>query len=90
MQARAGGVDELLQSGVLEGVGGDTDSHSPGFGATITRFLPTSFRNAFSLAFLRATPASAVTGSACPVPRTAMSHVASGGRTVEPVTEEDF
>ena len=56
MQARAGGVDELLQSGVLEGVGGDTDSHSPGFGATITRFLPTSFRNAFSLAFLRATP----------------------------------
>ncbi len=33
---------------------------------------------------------SAVTGNVCPVPRAAMSSAASGGRTVEPVTEEDF
>ena len=34
--------------------------------------------------------AGAVTGSVCPVPRVTMSPAASGGRTVEPVTEEDF
>jgi hypothetical protein len=34
--------------------------------------------------------ANAVTGNVCPVPRAAMSSAASGGRTVEPVTEEDF
>jgi len=33
---------------------------------------------------------SAITGHVCPVPRAAMSPAASGGRTVEPVTEEDF
>jgi aryl-alcohol dehydrogenase-like predicted oxidoreductase len=32
----------------------------------------------------------AVTGNVCPVPPAAMSPAASGGRTVEPVTEEDF
>ena len=32
---------------------------------------------------------SAVTGNVCPIPRAAMSPAASGGRTVEPVTEED-
>jgi hypothetical protein len=32
----------------------------------------------------------AVTGNVCPVPRAAISSAASGGRTVEPVTEEDF
>src|ERR1019366_5522091 len=33
---------------------------------------------------------SAVTGNVCPVPRAAMSSAASGGRTVDPVAEEDF
>src|SRR6266516_1868294 len=44
----------------------------------------------FSLAHPRLAVPSAVTGNVCPVPRAEMSLAASGGRTIEPVTEEDF
>ena len=40
--------------------------------------------------FTNASLPSAVTGNGFSVPRAVMSSAASGGRTVEPVTEEDF